>query len=67
MENVARLIMMQFSTIRTNKTRFSNHPERGYSFTDCMSFALTSSIDVNNVFAFDSHFAHFGFNVYPET
>ncbi|MBS3795795.1 MAG: type II toxin-antitoxin system VapC family toxin [Candidatus Thorarchaeota archaeon] len=45
---------------------FRNYPARGYSFTDCVSFALMKSLDVDDVFAFDAHFTHFDYNVYPE-
>jgi len=44
---------------------FRNHPDKEYSFTNCVSFALMSSLDVQDVFAFDAHFTHFGFTLHP--
>jgi len=44
---------------------FRNHPDKEYSFTDCVSFALMSSLDIQDVFAFDAHFTHFSFTLYP--
>lgn len=42
--------------------KFSDH---GVSFTDCVSFALMTRHRLKQVFTFDRHFRHAGFDVRP--
>ena len=44
---------------------FRTHLDKGYSFTDCTSFALMESYSIRNVFCFDNHFRQFGLNTFP--
>jgi len=44
---------------------FKTHKDKGYSFTDCTSFALMETQAIRNAFTFDRHFAQYGFNILP--
>ncbi len=44
---------------------FSSHPDRRYSFTDCVSFALMESLGIDDAFTFDRHFQQAGFTAHP--
>jgi hypothetical protein len=35
---------------------FRQYEDKGFSFTDCTSFALMERLAINTVFAFDDHF-----------
>lgn len=39
---------------------FRQYEDKGFSFTDCTSFALMERLDINTVFAFDDHFSQYG-------
>jgi len=36
---------------------FRSHPDKGWSFTDCTSFALMQRLHLSSAFAFDKHFS----------
>ena len=36
---------------------FRSHSDKGWSFTDCTSFALMQRIGISNAFTFDRHFS----------
>jgi len=38
---------------------FRQYKDKGFSFTDCTSFALMERLDLNTVFAFDEHFIQY--------
>ncbi len=44
---------------------FKSHRDKGYSFTDCTSFALMAEFLIRNVFTFDDHFRQFGLTKFP--
>jgi len=39
---------------------FRQYTDKGFSFTDCTSFALMERLDINTVFALDDHFVQYG-------
>ena len=39
---------------------FRQYNDKGFSFTDCTSFALMERLDMKTVFAFDDHFLQYG-------
>ena len=39
---------------------FCRYKDKGFSFTDCTSFALMERLDIDTVFAFDDHFVQYG-------
>lgn len=40
---------------------FARYHDKDFSFTDCTSFALMRQLGITTAFAFDEHFAQFGF------
>ncbi len=44
---------------------FKTHRDKGYSFTDCTSFALMDVLAIKNSFAYDGHFRQCGFGMHP--
>ena len=41
-------------------TIFRQYEDKGFSFTDCTSFALMERLDINTVFTLDDHFDQYG-------
>lgn len=42
------------------------YAEKGFSFTDCTSFAIINDLAINQAFSYDSHFKQFGqINIKP--
>ena len=39
---------------------FEQYHDKGFSFTDCTSFALMKRLNLNKAFAFDKHFRQYG-------
>ena len=44
---------------------FRKYDDQEFSFTDCTSFVLARTVEVDVVFGFDRHFAIHGFRVVP--
>ena len=42
---------------------FINHKDKGYSFTDCVSFTVMEELNIKNALAFDRHFRQAGFKI----
>jgi predicted nucleic acid-binding protein len=46
---------------------FQKYDDKGFSFTDCASFAVMQRLKIHSVFAFDEHFRQYGkFIVHPD-
>lgn len=45
--------------------RFRKLGDQQVSFTDCISFALMKRLGITRAFAFDRHFIHAGFELWP--
>ena len=44
---------------------FRQHPDKEWSFTDCVSFAAMKAQGVRTAFTFDAHFKQAGFDTIP--
>lgn len=44
---------------------FKQYHDKTFSFTDCTSFVVMTSLSIREAFAFDKHFAQAGFIVKP--
>ncbi len=44
---------------------FSEHKDKEWSFTDCVSFTLMRHLNLTTAFAFDPHFQQAGFQTLP--
>ena len=44
---------------------FEGHPDKDYSFVDCLSFVMMRKLGINEAWAVDSDFTHHGFLVRP--
>ena len=42
---------------------FRRYEDKAFSFTDCTSFAVMERLGIKTAFAFDRHFAQYGFHV----
>lgn len=46
---------------------FQKYDDKGFSFTDCTTFAVMERLKLSSVFAFDEHFRQYGkFIVHPD-
>ena len=45
---------------------FCRYDDKGFSYTDCTSFAVMQLLGLDTAFAFDQHFRQFGFVCLPE-
>jgi uncharacterized protein len=44
---------------------FQKHKDKGYSFTDCISFVVMKRLELETAFAFDKHFVQARFKKVP--
>ena len=56
-ERLAALIYLTEEDIARAWTIFRSHRDKGWSFTDCTSFALIQRLEISTAFAFDRHFS----------
>jgi predicted nucleic acid-binding protein len=56
-ERLATFIYLLPDDIERAWKIFRTHTDKGWSFTDCTSFALMQRLQISTVFAFDKHFA----------
>ncbi|HWT82052.1 MAG TPA: PIN domain-containing protein [Candidatus Methylomirabilis sp.] len=59
-EEVARLIRITPEDETRAWDIFTGHPDKGFSYTDCTSFALMERLGIDSAFAFDAHFDQHG-------
>lgn len=58
-EEVATLINVTSSDEKKAWEIFVRHQDKGFSFTDCTSFAVMERLGIIEVFAFDEHFRQY--------
>jgi hypothetical protein len=56
-ERLAELFFLAEEDIGQAWTIFRSHSDKGWSFTDCTSFALMRRLGISTAFAFDRHFS----------
>jgi uncharacterized protein len=44
---------------------FKKYKDKDFSYTDCTSFAVMEHEEIGSVFAYDTHFAQYGFQLLP--
>ncbi|HLA80251.1 MAG TPA: PIN domain-containing protein [Thermoleophilia bacterium] len=59
-EEVARLVRISPEDEMRAWTLFTRYADKGFSYTDCTSFALMERLQLDSAFAFDAHFAQYG-------
>ncbi len=52
-----RLFYLNLQDIEQAWKIFQSHRDKGWSFTDCTSFALMQRLHLSSAFAFDKHFS----------
>ena len=61
------LVEVEARDFRAAWELFRTQADKGYSFTDCTSFAVMNRLGIRTAAALDRHFARAGFEVLPET
>ncbi len=59
-EEIARLVRVTPGDEMLAWSIFTLHADKGYSFTDCTSFAMMQRLGIDTAFAFDVHFEQYG-------
>lgn len=59
-EEVARLVRITPEDEMQAWTIFARYEDKGFSYTDCTSFALMERLHLDSAFAFDVHFTQYG-------
>jgi len=60
-----RLVQVDLALFEAAWDYFLQHPDKSYSFTDCVSFVVSSKFEIATAFAFDQHFVQAGFRTEP--
>ncbi len=55
-ESIATLIRITFQDEKKAWEIFVKYSDKGFSFTDCTSFAVMERLEITEAFAFDEHF-----------
>jgi uncharacterized protein len=63
--SVVRVLWLEPEIEREAWKIFKTYKDKGYSFTDCTSFALMDLHAVKNSFTYDGHFKQYGFVMHP--
>ncbi len=65
-QQIARLYAVTPDLEQNAWRLFQRYADKGFSFTDCTSFALMERMGIDTAFAFDIHFRQYGrFSVVP--
>jgi predicted nucleic acid-binding protein len=59
-EEVTRLVRVTPEDEMRAWTIFTRYEDKGFSYTDCTSFALMERLHLGSAFAFDVHFTQYG-------
>ncbi len=59
-EEVARLVRVSPADEALAWNIFTRYADKGFSYTDCTSFALMERLRLDSAFAFDAHFEQYG-------
>ena len=59
-EQIAKLLRITDQDEQRAWQIFVQHHDKGFSFTDCTSFALMERLQMDTAFAFDAHFQQYG-------
>ncbi len=59
-EQIAKLLHITEQDEQRAWEIFVRHQDKGFSFTDCTSFALMERVQIDTAFAFDDHFRQYG-------
>lgn len=57
---IAEITYLSEADVRRAWAIFRDYNDKGWSFTDCASKALTDRLGIQTAFAFDRHFRQFG-------
>jgi len=58
-----RIIWIQEALEEKGWEFFKLHQDKTFSFTDCMSFVVMQTLNINVAFTYDSHFEQAGFQI----
>jgi len=59
-EQIAKLLRIEEADEQRAWEIFVRYSDKGFSFTDCTSFALMERLNMTTAFAFDEHFRQYG-------
>lgn len=59
-ERAASIEWLSQSDVRQAWSIFEKYQDKGWSFTDCTSYAVMKRLGITQAFAFDDHFRQFG-------
>lgn len=59
-EQIAKLLRIEEADEQRAWEIFVGYNDKGFSFTDCTSFAIMERLNITTAFAFDKHFRQYG-------
>jgi predicted nucleic acid-binding protein len=59
-ERICRLVWVEKQDVAKAAILFESHPDKDWSFTDCVSRAVMERLKTDRIFGFDTHFREFG-------
>ncbi len=64
--NATKIVFVEEDLYGKALELFTQHADKPWSFTDCVSFALMKHIELTTAFTFDPHFQQAGFQTLPK-